>query len=281
MKRKILPLLLAAVLCLAACSSQTPPADAPASGEQGGFTEVELLTHELYGVTVTAIDPDGLLGYTLQLRLENRSQQDCVFTLDGLSLDGLQVTAFLRVSVPAGLSAVEDVSVIEDPAALGVPSPTDIALALRVSDAAGGVLLPQTVAHYYPRGEANATRFVREAQDADTVVADTDAFTLIVTGYRRDRVKGYTAEIYLVNKTAAEITVGISDSTVNGHAIDPYYATTVMAGAGFFDEISWNVADMDAAGIVTVVKLDFLLSVNEFCGSAQYFEQFVTLSPAG
>ena len=278
MKRNILPLLLAAVLCLSACGAQTPPAsNAPTQDES--FTEVGLLTHELYGVTLTALEPDGLLGYTLRLRLENRSQQDCVFTLDGLSLDGLQVTAFLRVSVPAGLSAVEDVSIIEDPAALGVPSPTDIALALRVSDAAGGVLMPRTVVHYDPRGEANAAHFVREALDTDTVAVDTDAFTLIVTGYRRDRVRGYTAEIYLVNKTAAEITVGISDSTVNGHAIDPYYAITVMAGASFFDEISWNVADMDAAGIVTVARLDFLLSVDEFCGSTQYLEQFVTLTP--
>ena len=279
MKRKWLPLLLAAVLCLTACGAQTPPdSDAPAQGDS--FTEVGLLTHELYGVTVTNIDPDGLLGYTVKLRLENRSAQDCVFSLDGLALDGLQVTAFLRVTVPAGQTALEEVCVIEDVVALGVGAPTDLAFALRVSDASGALLVPQTVVHCYPRGAAQAVRFVREGLATDTVVVDTGDLTLIVTDYYYNRVTGYTAEIYLVNKTAVDIAVGISDSTVNGHAIDPYYAATVMAGTSFFDRIAWNAADMDAAGITTVTELVFTLSVNEFCGTMQYLEQTVTLLPA-
>ena len=270
----LLPLLLALLLTACGTEPEIPP---PTEGDS--FTETALLSEELYGVTLIGIEPDGLMGYTLELRLENRSQADCSFSLDGMAVNGLQVTAFMRVPVSAGLSVIQEVSIVEKLDTLGISTPTDLQLALRVSNADSTAALTQKVAHYYPLGESRAEVFVRETRESDTVLVDNEQLTVIVTGYREDRIFGYTAELYLVNKTDTDVIFQIGEAAVNGHAIDPYYATLVMAGAAFFDEVSWNTVDMEAAGITDVEELAFSLEAKAFPGDTVYLEKDVTLQP--
>ena len=68
----------------------------------------------------------------------------------------------------------------------------------------------------------NAVAFVREAQATDNVIIDNDYVTVIVTGYEDDEIWGYTANLFLLNKTDKTVMFSVDDASVNGFMADPF-----------------------------------------------------------
>ena len=112
---------------------------------------------------------------------------------------------------------------------------------------------------FYPYGEDNATRYTREAQESDTVIGDNKYVTAIVTGYEYDDLWGYTANLYLVNKTQSSVMFSAEDVSVNGYMCDPFYATTVSAGNCAFSSMSWYDSSLEECEITEVTEIEFTL----------------------
>ena len=111
----------------------------------------------------------------------------------------------------------------------------------------------------YPMGE---DAFVDDggytAQEGDTVLVDNDSCTVIVTGYNPEGEWGYTMNMYILNKTDVTLTFSMSNVTVNGLMLDPWWATDVAAGKRAHCSVIWygtEIVDYNI-GDVTMISFD-------------------------
>ncbi len=292
-------LVLAMVNMLTACGKADMPATqgtVSGGGEEMGtaaaespqpaeFQELTVVDDEFCTIRITDIDPDNLWGYTLGVYLENKSADAAyVFSVEAASVNGVDTDPLFASEVAPGKKANGEISfadpVLEEN---GVGEFTDIRLNFRVYDANDWTADPVAEAgiHVYPKGEENARAFVREAQSSDKVVVDNDKVTITVTGYREDEIWGYTADLFIENKTEAPIMVTANEVSVNGYMADPYYAESVSGGSCAFSSISWMDTVLEENGITQVETVELKLRVypSEDWMAEDYANETVMLTP--
>lgn len=307
--KKLFTLLLAALmlLSLAACgvpqsdNSGTTANDAQAAtGDAAGndttaavettaaelsFQEVTVVDNEYCTIKITGIDPDNLFGYTLNAYLENKSaDKTYMFSVQSASVNGVQSDPLFASEVAAGKKANENIIFTSpDLEENGIVDYTDIELSFRVYDSDDWMAEPvaEPVTHVYPYGEANAVSFTREAQDTDIVLVDNEFATVIVTGFEKDDIWGYSANLYLVNKTDASVMFSVDDASVNGFMLDPLFATSVNAGKCAFSSVTWMQNSLDENSITEVETIEFLLRAYQADDifAEDLVNQTVTLNP--
>lgn len=306
--KKFLTLLLslALVLSLAACGGQktsntltpTSPLDSSESGKgnetdsttertdnQVVFEEIVAIDNEECAIKITGIEPDNMWGYTLNSHLENKStDKTYMFSVESAAINGVQCDTMFAAEVAAGKKANEAIS-FADSALVenGVGDYTDIELTFRVYDSndwAADAVARETV-HVYPYGEDKAVTFAREAQSSDNVIIDNEYVTVIVTGYEDDEIWGYTANLFLMNKTDTTVMFNVNDASVNGYMADPFYATSVSAGKCAFSSMSWADTVLAENGITEIEEIEFLLRAYDADNimAGDFANEAITLNP--
>lgn len=302
--------ILGLLLACAACGStqpSTPVADPGTAGDQDAqselptdaaadanedtpaqeitFSEIVVVDNELCTIKITGIDPENLWGYTLNAYLENKSaDKTYMFAVDTASVNGVETDPFFAAEVAAGKKSNESISfnttTLEE---VGIGDFTDIELNFRVYDSNdwAAEAVAEVSVHVYPYGEENAVTFVREAQPTDTVLVDNEYATVIVTGYANDDILGYTANLFIVNKTDTTIMVSVDEASVNGFMADPFYADSVEAGKCAFSSISWSDATFEENGITDVETIEFILRVYDYndWSADDFVNELITLNP--
>lgn len=156
--KKTISLALAALLSLsmAACGSSdsvtTPPTTeavtqvttAPATeattvetteATTAAFESIVLVDNEDITFSITGIEEDGLMGYTLKVFLENKTDRELMFTLEDTSVNGFMCDPFWAETVVAGKKSNTTISWFEsDFQENGIESVEDITFTLRVYD---------------------------------------------------------------------------------------------------------------------------------------------------
>ncbi len=304
-KIAVLFLVLALVFSFAACETGTSgdeekkPSDSTQSNvennenenknNEGGatvtFTETVVVDNEQCAVKITGIDPDNMWGYTLKVLLENKSaDKTYMFTVDTASINGVQTEPLFAATVAPGKKSNESITFMGDELKEnGITEYTDIELNFRVYDNDDYMAddVANTTAHVYPYGEDKAVKFVRAAQDSDTVLVDNEYVTAIVIGYEEDEIWGYSVKLFLLNKTDKNVMFTTEDTSVNGFMADPLFATTVSAGKCKFDTLLWIGDDFEENNITEVETIEFKLRAYDsddwFAGDLA--SQTVTLNP--
>ncbi len=250
------------------------------------FTETVVLDHEECKITVTGIEPDNLWGYTLKVQLENKSKdKKYMFSVESASINGVQCDPYFASTVTAGKKANEDISFSDEVLRQnGVGKYTDIALTFRVyddDDWSAADVVKHTV-HIYPHGKEQVTKFVRQTKDSDIVLINNEYVTAIVTGFEDDPLWGYTAKLFLVNKTDDMATFNAEDVSVNGFMSEPLFAEFIAAGNCAFSEIGWSRAELNDNKITEVSEIEFKLLVYDEEGWPDgkcYVSEVITLNP--
>ncbi len=298
--KKLFTLLLtfAMVFSLVACGSDT---EEISTGETSGlvqdseenvqkekpidFKEIVVVENEECLIKITGIDPDNMWGYTLKAQFENKSADKVyMFSVDHAAVNGVESDPFFASEVAAGKKSVEEISFTDsDLEENGVGEFTDIELAFRVYDSndwMADAVAEETV-HIYPYGEEKATAFIRESQPSDTVIVDNEFVTAIVIGYDTDDIWGYTANLYLVNKTDSAVMFSVDNASVNGFMADPFYAHEVAAGKCAFSAMSWGDTTLEECGITTVEEIEFAFTAyaSDDWSGEHYVNEIVTLIP--
>ena len=280
MKRTIAGLLaLSAVLYLAGCGEQSAqnseptPATGPAQTQQEtnpplqpDFREILLAEDENITVKVTSVNPDDAMGYALKLYLENKTDEELMFTLDRVSVNGFMCDPFWAATVTPGMKANETVTVLSS--ALqdnGIDTVTDITFTLRVysaEDITGEDLLNQ-VCTIYPMGKDAVSPYVRETVDGKIVLFDNEYAAMIVESGGEDTVWGYSLKVYLENKTDRNLLFSVGDAAVNGFMCDPFWAVEVAAGKRCVSDISWFAETLAENGITEVESITLPITVSD------------------
>jgi len=224
------------------------------------FEEVTVVDNSECTIRITGIEPDNLWGYTLKAYLENKSaDKTYMFSVTNASINGVECDPFFAAEVAAGKKSNNEISfstsTLEEN---GIIDFTDIEISFRVYDSndwAADAVAEETT-HIYPSGAENATVFERQAQSTDIVLFDNEYATVTLTGYEEGSIWGYTANLYLVNKTDSNIMFSVSEASVNGYMIDPFYAESVAAGKSTLSSISWPNAALEENGIAEVTEIE-------------------------
>ncbi len=267
-----------------AAPADNGPTEASAS-QKITFSEVVAVDNEYCTIKITGVDPDNLWGYALNAYLENKSEDTTyMFSVTSAAINGVEADPIFATEVAAGKKSNESISFTTDTLEEnGIGEFTDILLNLRVYDSndwtADAVV--ETSVHIYPFGEEKATVFQREAQPSDTVLVDNEFATVIVTGYTVDDIWGYTANLFIVNKTDVAIMVTVDEASVNGFMADPFYADSVGAGNCAFSTMSWSDTTFEENGITDVETIEFILQVYEEnnWSADDFVNQQISLTP--
>lgn len=260
---------------LSACGSEpaatVPAGSAPIQTEPtqsttapAAFEEILLRDDENCTVKITAIEEDGLWGYTLKTYLENKTDKELMFSVSNASVNGFMCDPFWAVTVSAGMKANEEIHFMEeDLKRSGIETVTDIEYTLRVYDsndwdAEDLVNEPVTI---YPLGEEAVQPFTRQSVADEIVLFDDDNCTMMVTGFDPESIWGYTMNVYLENKTGENLMFSIGDAAVNGFMCDPFWAETVAPGKRSNTTVSWMTQDFEENGITEVDSLTLPIRV--------------------
>ena len=181
----------------------------------------------------------------------------------------------------AGKKAYEDLSFSDSDLKDLIGPYTDLDLTLLIYDSDNWGDSSEERFHIYPLGEDAVVNYVREAQPTDTVLADNDQFSVIVTGYDPDSLWGYAVKLYLVNKTELSLSFSADEVSVNGVMCDPFWFETLQPGKTTFSSMDWSSSKFESDNITEVEEIEFKLTVRN---AEDYFaeallEETVTLTP--
>lgn len=275
---------------VAVTTTESQPADEPAKEDESepveevAFEEVTAVDNDECTIKITGIDSNGFWGYTLNALFENKSaEKTYMFSVRGASIDGVESDPFFAEEVAPGKKANAEISfsdsVLDD---IDI-SYSDICLSWEVYDSedwSADSVASETV-HIYPYGEDKAEKYVRESQATDTVLVDNDYVTAIITGYELDDIWGYSANIYLVNKTDVNVMFSVDKASVNGFMADPFWATEVAAGNCAFSSMSWSDSTLEENGITEVEEIEFTFNAYDAddWSADSFVNEVYTLTP--
>jgi hypothetical protein len=103
---------------------------------EAGENDVTLFETDQCAMRVTGVDPNGDMGYTLDVTLINNTDQDVYFSVENASINGIMCDPFWASEVAAGKSSNTEISWATDTlseAGLDASSVTTIDLPVRVS----------------------------------------------------------------------------------------------------------------------------------------------------
>lgn len=254
------------------------------TGTSSGFSEVVVDTDDLY-FAITGDTADPVMGYTWNVSLENRTEQNLMYSLENVSIDGVMCDPFWAEVVSAGKSASGQISWMQSSLEEnGTENVTEVEFTLSVyndDDYTESPLLHQTFT-VYPQGKSKASDVKREDKGGDQVLIDNDRCRILLTSYEPENSWGYTVHLYLENKTDEDLVFSAENTSLNDKMCDPYWATVVAAGKSANSSVTWDIetlADNDlSADSITSISLP-LLVYSEQNVTEPYVEETVELEP--
>lgn len=283
-------LVLAVTLSLCACGTSTPDTGSKstatvktkdANADAENFPETVLVDNESCSITVKSISVSSS-EYTLKVALQNKTDLNLMFSVDSATVDGWDLDPFWADTVTPGMQAVSNISFsVSDLKECGITAVNCIRLSFRVYDSddwtAENVLNEEFV--IYPLGAQSFTPTYRTPAETDTVLTETDAYSIVVTGFDPDNFWGYTMKLYLCNKTGSTLMFSVQDAAVNGIMCDPFWATSVAPGSQKLSNVSWSDSTLKECGITAISELSLPFSVTDEATFDHLCEETFVVNP--
>ena len=244
-------------------TAPTVPTTAPTEPESND--EIVVVDNENFTVKVAGITSDEE-NYTLTLYIENKGTVLLSFTFGNVTANNYVCP---DISMYADVAAGENYtdSLIIPRTTLdrnGITDPAKLEFNLYVMNGETWADLFNENCTVYPQGEGS---YVDDggynAQEGDTVLVDNDSVTVIVTGFDPENEMGYTMNLYVLNKTALNLTFAMENVTVNELMFDPFWSTDVPAGKRAHCSVTWYGTEMTDYNIGDVTMINFDLTAKD------------------
>ena len=227
------------------------------------FQEVMVVDNEDCAIYISDFREDPIWGWVLDARLENKSEDETwMFVVSSASVNTVQIDPLFASQVAPGKKAREQIHLsVSTLKERDIGPYTDIELYFRVYDAEDWQEDPVATPsiHIYPYGADRAQPYVRERQPTDQVLVDQNDFRVTVTEFVQDPVWGFTAQLFMENKTDKQVMLTAEDASVNGFMADPLFALSVGPGNCAFGRMSWSDTALQELGITQVEEIEFTL----------------------
>lgn len=262
--------------------------EAPVSdpGPEYTLKETVIVDDENCTFKIMRIDPDGSMGFSIKVFLENKTDKTLMFSWEDVSVMGYMINPFWAAEVAAGKKANEDIFFYSSDEAFeecGITSVDEISFLLRVydSDDWSADDLINDCFTIYPTGlDADAVEYnQRQAVEGETVIVDNEYCTFIIEGAYMDDIWGYTLKYYVENKTDYPILVCWEDVSVNDFMANVFWASSMPVGKREHSEINISDTDFEQYTTETVEIIEFTLSVTNYESYDEVFSETFTYNP--
>lgn len=263
-------------LLLLACTMGLPFGTASAE-------EWVLADNESIVFTVKEFAEDPFWGPCMKVYLENKTDETLMFAIEDCAVNGVMNDPFWAAQLPAGSKANQDViwmSFSGNAASAGI---TQVDFELRVynSDDWSAPNLWEQAYTIQPLGESGVVPDQYIPDEDDIVLFDNEQAFMAVTGFRNDAVWGYSADVYLQNRSEELLMFSVENATVNGFMCDPFWAAQLPAGLNSYSSISWFKQTFEENAITEVEEIRLGIRVypaGNWTGNAIVRETF-TVNP--
>lgn len=266
--------------------AEETPTEATEEVPAGEFEEIVVVDNESCTIKITGLDPENFFGYTLKAFFENKTaDKTLMYSVETASVNGVSFDPFFATEVAPGKKTNEEISFTDDDLTAIIGDFTDIELNFRVYDTNNWSAddITNVSVHVYPYGEDKAVKFTREPQGTDVVLLDNEYVTMTLLNFEVDDIWGYTGNLFLVNKSDANVMFSADDVSVNGFMVDPFYAESVAAGTCAFSEISWSEDDLAendiAVDAIETIEMTVRVYDEDDWSADDYVNEVVTINP--
>lgn len=243
------------------------------------FEPLTVMDNDDCKIEITKLEYVELFGYNITVNVENKGDQELIFSLESATANGVQLLEafYYNSDIPAGESD-EDVIQLKDEEMekCGFYKFTELELAFKVINSEyEDVAAEEIVIHPYGT-ETAIGDFERASQEGDLVLVDNDYVSVVVYECEMDKDYGaYYMRYYAVNKTDAKIWIDFEDVSLNGievssGGIEEIYPENAWFGAMYVWEF-----ELEDNGIEEVEKIDFTLDVHTYDDRYDENDQFV------
>lgn len=240
------------------------PEESSTGNESLSFEETVLVDNDFCVMKATEIEEDGMWGYTVKVYIENKtSDKTLMFTWDDVAVNGIMLDPFWAKSIMPGTKANEEVTFSKNSMKeSGITKVTEITGTYRVYDHDnwGADDFAKDSFAIYPYGEDAADNTLNV--DGETLF-ESNGVKMVIVGYEPDSTWGYTMKVHLENRTDKNLMFSITDSSVNGYAIDPFWAESVAPGKSSFEDISWSSSELEKNNITQVEEITMKIRVHD------------------
>ncbi len=239
--------------------------------EDINFQEMTVIDNKKCLLKITELKKKDDVEYELRILCENKSDnKKYMFSLDSLSVNGLQLTPLFAKEVAAGKTAKDTISVYDEELEDNeISKITDIELSFRVYDSEN--LMSKDIANetvnIYPYGENEITTFLRKDDEDDFLLVDNENIKAVLIDYDEDDIWGYAAELYLVNKTDKQLMFSTDDVSINGVMANPLFAKSIKPAKSAFASISWSedaLKEIDINDFDEIKDIELTLRVYDY-----------------
>ena len=250
------------------------------------ISDVVLFDNDIAAMTIQSGGTDEWGNITFSILCENKTDKALTFNAENLIVNGWYADGSMYQEVAAGKKAVGTLEIwTSDLEMVGIEDPDKVVMPVRVFDEAGWwdeVFLVDETFTFYPTGLTEGQIVVPERPSAagETVLADTDDFTMIILGSETDEMwGGFALDAYVRNKTDKTVYFSWEDVSVNGYMIDPYFGLNLPAGQQAVSVISFAVNELEDSGIDQVEEIEFTLQVTEKLNWEELYSEKHTYKP--
>ena len=250
--------------------SDTGTADNSADA-QSTFSQVLVDTEDLY-FAIKQARTDAALGYEWKVYIENRTDQNLMFSFEKVSVNGVMCDPFWAEVITAGKKGNCEITWMRDSLQeKQISDVTEVDFTLNVyndDDYTEAPLMHDPFA-VFPMGEEKAAEAAAADEAARAkllagsgkVLVDNDACSIVVTGYEPDNTWGYAMHVYLRNKSGEDLVFSAQNTSVNGIMCDPYWSESVTSGKSAISTILWDKSALSENDITEVEEISLPLKV--------------------
>ncbi len=245
--------------------------------EEASFEEVTVVDNDYLTFKFTDLDTKNIWGYTLKAFIENKTDKDVTVSVDNVSVDGYMCDPFWATNVAAGKKTNSDISWTNLESS-GLSGINNLEFTLRVTDdSSWDTILEENYSVTIDKN-AKAPQGVNFSGFNEITVEDNDTLLFKVINVNPDGDWGYTLNVYIENRTDANVYVSWDDVSVNGYMCDPFWSVAVAAGKKAYTTISWFDTTFEENGITEVEDVEFTLRVSSIESWNTYLEGKYTLN---
>ncbi|MFI3227348.1 MAG: hypothetical protein R3Y09_08050 [Clostridia bacterium] len=235
--------------------------------EMSDFDEIIVADNDECVIKITGIESESRWGYVLNVYLENKSaDKNYTFVAEDISVNSVICSAWFNNEVLAGKKANVDLeinnTVLKEN---GIVDYTDIEIIFEAYETDNWYdenIVNETI-NVYPFGEENATTYVRQPQENDTILVDNEYATVTITGYQLEEDYKYMANVFVVNKTDKNLNIYADYSSVNGYMVDVYFSGYMLPETSAFGYMAWYVEDLQKNGITSIEEIELTITAND------------------
>ena len=242
--------------------------------------EVVVADNNNYYLKITNVEI-GEYGLDVSVFFQNRMECDCnVFVDTKAYINNVKCGSVFDIDVPAGENYEKtDNLPLNDMNFLGIDKYTDIEIEFTVKPDNKNIPKTVEVAHVYPFGKENAVPFKYELKENDTVLMDNEYVTITAISHEFEPGNGYTAYLFIENKSDKELFVTTKNAYVSGIEVGSNLVHEIFPGKTVLGDIQWSKSYLEKYGVTDITSVSLNLLIYDANTGVDYIEQLVSFNP--